>query len=791
MTKGRGVQVTEAEQSPKVSIAVLPTKRSRLPDLLGIAWVVAAGVAVLIPALVRGIYLGPFDILSTNGLTARPGGVVHNFDLRDLITSFIPSTEQAWTQVHNGHLPLWNPYSALGLPLAFNWQSAPFGLPALVGYLVPLHLAYTVGVLVTVVVAGTGGYVFARVLRLGVVPSAFVGTIFVLSGPMVALLGWSATSVGSWSGWLFATAILVVRGNRRGYAIAAFAIAIAMTVYAGHPETAFLVSLTLAIFLAVVLAQRAPRFGTLGGPILRPVIDLGLGGIAGAGLAAPLLLPGIQIVGQSVRSSAGNYASLTTPDHSELQLFFQGFDGLPVIGSHWFGQLSYQWDSAYVGVIALVMAALALRIRWRQPEVAGLAAASVVMATLVLVPGVPSALSGVPVIGNIVLTRALVPLAFGLSVLAGIGLDVLMRDRADARVRRWALGGFGAAALALGATWLFGRGHLPLAEARIREASFVWPAICTMVGLAALGALCVAIRRGGGSDRRVATIVGVLLLACETGFLVAAGAPLSSSSSSVLRPSPAVVSLQKTVGSSLVGLGSQTCIVSTFVGTNGLGILPEANVLFQVHELATYEPLVPGAYFSTWQNLTGNDGGSTYFLQFCPAVTTVRAARRFGVSYVLEADGAKGPVGSSFVDSVGGEELYRIPNAAAATIVPAPSARVLPAVDAVGRPVTVRHPNPATWRIATDAPTSGVLRLRLTDVPGWRATIDGKPLALQKFSGVMLQARIPPGRHSISLHYWPRAFSFGLILAACSAIGLSIAGVLEWTRRKSRSRIVK
>jgi hypothetical protein len=788
MTKGRGVQVSEAVQPSKVSIAVLPANRARLPDLLGIAWVVAAGVAVLIPALIHGIYLGPFDILSTNGLTAQQGGVVHNFDLRDLITSFIPSTEQAWMQVHNGHLPLWNPYSALGLPLAFNWQSAPFGLPALVGYLVPLHWAFTVGVLVTVVVAGTGGYVFARVLRLGVIPSAFVGTIFVLSGSMVALLGWSATSVGSWSGWLFATAILVVRGNRRGYAIAAFALVLAMTVYAGHPETAFLVSLTLVIFLAVVLVQRTPGFGTFQGPILRPVIDLGVGAIAGLGLAAPLLLPGIQMVGQSVRSSSGNYASLTTPDHGELQLIFQGFDGLPVIGNHWFGQLSYQWDSAYVGVIALVMVVLALRFRWRQPEVAGLVAASVVMATLVLVPGVPSALSGVPIIGNIVLTRALIALTFGLSVLAGIGLDVLMREHASARVRRWALGAFGAAALALGATWLFGRGHLPLNEARIREASFLWPAICAVVGLAAVGGLYAAIRRGGGSDRKVAWTVGVLLLACETGFLVAAGAPLSSSSPSILRPSPAVISLQKTVGSSLVGLGSQTCIVSTYVGTNGLGILPEANILFQVHELATYDPLVPGAYFSTWRSLTGNEGGSTYFLQFCPAVTTVRTARRFGVSYVLEVHDAKGPVGSSFVDSIGGEDLYHIPGAAAATIVPAPSARVLPADDAAGTPVTVHHPNPATWSIVTDAATPAVLRLRLTDVPGWHATIDGRPLALQEFSGVMLQARIPPGRHSISVHYWPRAFSLGLVLAACSAVGLFIAGFLEWTRRKSRSR---
>ncbi len=123
-----------------LGVAATPSRRSRaVPDVLGIAWVLGAGVAVLLPALVHGIYLGPYDILSTNGLTAQAGGVVHNFSLRDQIALFIPFTEQAWTQVHQGHLPLWNPYSGLGMPLAFNWESAPFGLPALIGYLVPLR----------------------------------------------------------------------------------------------------------------------------------------------------------------------------------------------------------------------------------------------------------------------------------------------------------------------------------------------------------------------------------------------------------------------------------------------------------------------------------------------------------------------------------------------------------------------------------------------------------------------------------------------------------------------------
>jgi len=36
-----------------------------------------------------------------------------------------------------------------------------------------------------------------------------------------------------------------------------------------------------------------------------------------------------------------------------------------------------------------------------------------------------------------------------------------------------------------------------------------------------------------------------------------------------------------------------------------------------------------------------------------------------------------------------------------------------------------------------------------------RTSIDGHPLRLLPYAGVMLQARVPPGRHTIVLTYWP------------------------------------
>jgi len=67
--------------------------------------------------------------------------------------------------------------------------------------------------------------------------------------------------------------------------------------------------------------------------------------------------------------------------------------------------------------------------------------------------------------------------------------------------------------------------------------------------------------------------------------------------------------------------------------------------------------------------------------------------------------------------------------------------------------------------------------------------MDGKPLALHSFAGVMLEARIPPGRDRVELWYWPDALTVGLVLALCTGAVLVAATVTEetYTRRRRTS----
>jgi Bacterial membrane protein YfhO len=765
------------------SIAVAPGSRwhRALPDLLGVLWFVAVGVALLVPALRHGTHIGTYDLLSQLGLSKHSGIIPHNLVNGDQIDSMIPWNDLVWTQVHHGQIPLWNPYNGLGLPLAFDWQSAPMGMPALVGYLVPLQYSYDVGILVTLVVAGTGVYVLGRVLGLGRLACVFAGTVFELSGALGGWLGYPHGAVMSWGGWLFAAAILVVRREHRVRDISFFAVVLAMAVYSGQPEVLMVFGLGLGLFTVVLMVQRTTVLRG-SGPIIRPLGDLVAASLAGLALAAPLALPGLQLISRSTRS--GSAAVRTLQPHDLMYFISQGFDGLPLTGSRAFGDsFFYEETAAYVGIIAVVLAVLALSVGFRRPEVVAFAVVTVVMVAIVFVAPVNSLMNSLPVLGKVSWVRSLMAVALGVAILSGFGLDVLVRSHAHRAVRRRAAICFGSAGLMLLILFAVGRGRLPPTLASIRSTSFVGPAGGVAAGLVVVSMLAIANRGGRPSQSltpaKIGSIAGVVLLSFETAFLLSSGVPILSSSSTYLSPTAAEASLQDVVGTATVGFGYGEC--------GQVGIDPSVNAAFRVSELDAYDPIIPSSYYTAWRENTGTNTGFPALNDFCPLVTTSAEARLYGVSYVLEAKGSPGLKGGVFVKDVGDEALFHIPAAGIATTTPLAASGALPPAHALGVPVKVVQPDPATWRIETSATSPQVLRLRLSDVPGWHATIDGKPLHLASFAGVMLQARVPAGSHTIELHYWPSTLTIGIVLATLSAAVLVSACFVD-RRRRIRAR---
>jgi hypothetical protein len=777
---GRASEVPEAAEEVRGSAggpaavvdAVSHKTHSPWYDVCGVLWVLAAAGAALLPTLVRGSYFGAFGSLSTYGLTARSGVVIHNGVAADQVTEVLPWIQMAWTQVHHGHLPLWNTQEALGMPLAFNWGSGAFSLPALVSYLTPLRVVYWVQIVVSFVVGGTGAYFFGRVLRLHPVACAFAGTTWVLSGPAFGYLGLPDTAVMSWAGWQFAATLLIMRGTRRVWAIVLLAVSVAFSILAGNAQIELVILLALGTFIVIVLLCRVTRDGARA--IRRPIADLAFAFVVGGALAAPLALPGLQLARASVRN-VSPYGG-ANPISQLLSTIFQ---------TYWAVRF-YPEEYVWVGALAVVLAIVAVVIHWRRPAVVGMAAAVVVTAAASFFGPADRLLNALPLVGHAWWARSLIPLAFLLSMLGGIGLDTVVRSPERVRARQWALGGFGVMAVMLGMIWLFGRGGIPANAAHGRAESFVWPAVLTALGLVTFATLVVLDRQSVGHEGRapasrwLTLVVAGSLLIGQTVFLVAIDSPLPASDSNGFQTTPGVTALQRAAGSSLVGLA----VTPPYgIGLN-LGIPPDANTAFGIDEFAEYDPIAPLNWFDTWYAINKTSPGWAQLYEFTPGIGSATMSRRYGISYVLTSAGAPGPEGSVFDTRVGNEYLYRIPGAATATLVsPAPSGG-WPSIDAPGKPVSITRPTPSQVRVVTDASSPQVLRLRVASFPGWQATIDGHPLALATYLSMMFQAHIPPGRHVIVLRYWPNRFTQGLVLAAIAAVALVVMVLIAWRRSR-------
>jgi Bacterial membrane protein YfhO len=753
--------------------------------VVAVFWCIGLAVLLLGPALLHGSMIGSYDLLAERGLTGRAGeAVIGNHFNSDPINQMIPWTSVAWTQVHHGFVPLWNPYNGLGLPLAFNWQSAVFSVPSLLGYLVPLRNAYTVGVFVTLIIAGTGSYVLGRTLRLGMIGALTIATIFELCGPLIAWLGYPQAQTMAWGGWLFAAGLLVLHGRRRIPAIVFLAVITACAIYSGHPETLIVMMLATVLFLAAILASGGlnGRLGFAGAAIVRPAGDAVIAIVAGAALAAPLLLPALQITTSSVRSSAVTGAGV--PSHGLFYLLFSSFDGVPVTGSFAFGgSFFYNETAAYVGVIALALAAVGVLagIAKRSREVVALVVVLVVGGLIAFVGPVANALTHIPALGEVDWLRALMPLCLVIAVLAGIGCDAVAQVESRSPVRAWLLASFGVVAVLLGLIWFVSRDSgLPsfatsLAE-HVRAVSFVWPALGTLLGLSVAAVLL--------WRPRWRVPAAAVLLCGEATLLLVAGAILISSSPNGYPPTHAVSALQRIVGTGRIATSDPKAIDCS------LGIGPDANIFYGISELETYDPILPKAYFSLWTQQTSSSAGSPALDLFCPNVTTLAQARGFGLSYVLVPHGDPAPPGSikrstiqvanpdpgdPFVTPPGALDLYGIPGSSIAT---------LSTGDGQVHPVRMSSSNPARMTLVTRSNEAGELRVRVTNVPGWRATIDGKSVPLEPSSVYGLELRVPAGAHRVEFTYWPPLFSLGIVIATVTF--LALAALLIWRWRRSR-----
>ncbi|MDA8310579.1 MAG: YfhO family protein [Actinomycetota bacterium] len=816
--------------------------RRVLPDASAIVWLLVSAAGFLAPALSHGKAIGPYDLLKVLGLTSVPGAHVHNAVASDQIQQFIPWQVLSWRLVHAGIVPLWQPANLLGMPLAWNFQSAPFGLANAVGYAFPLALAHSATIATELVVAGTGTYVLCRMLALDVLPSAMGATIFELCGAFTVWLGVYEADVCMLLPWALAASVALIRRRRKAVPTVLLALVLALAFAAGEPQIDVFFILFVAVFAVVVALGRgrgahsrgAGGRGAGGGSPRRALLAHLWALVAAAGLVAPIYLPAGQVLTRSARVHGPYVSSL--PPHDLTHLLFVGYSGVPTNLTSIIGVDNLYVSMVYVGSVGLVLALVGLVWIRRRPEVLAFLLLTVVLLVVLFAPPVAALMRHIPEAKVFRLDLGTTFCDFGFAMLAAFGAQALVESRrqrtagtgdgvaTDPLVTGWTdrllVGGTVFLALALAVLEIrlgVGLGHLRPAQSSVRQASFLWPTIglgvCALVAVARLvhpsaraapGSPSAGAGAGAGRARlalarSTGLVAGrgglVLLVGVQAAYSIIGGAWFLSSTPDPLPVTPAIAALSHDTAGALVGMG--TCPqLHAFPGT---GIMPDVNATYGIDELVDYDPIMTTQYYAGLGGLLGTSrtppAGENAL--FCPKVSSVRTARFFGASYVLEPPGAAGPPGTTLVATIRGERLYAVPGSGRATLVALPhgtgggqggtwssSWEGRPGAPAVVQPA--RESEAGTWRVRVDAHGRSLLVLRVTAVPGWHATIDGRPLDLRTYDTLLLAAVVPPGRHVVVLHYWPSLFSVGLYLAA--AAGAALAGTLGWALWVGRRR---
>lgn len=198
--------------------------------------------------------------------------------LSDPVWQFVPWLDFARREIAAGRLPLWNPHQDGGVPLLGNAISAlgsPLVWPAL---LLGVAHGWNASLLLRLLVAAFSAWAWHRERGRSPAAAALGAVAFALSGPFIAWLEHPHTlALAPVPLLLLFIRRLATRPARRD--LLGLAGATYLVLAGGHPETAAMAALLAAAYLAVVApaarAATTPLFGAL----------------AGAGLAAPLLLP--------------------------------------------------------------------------------------------------------------------------------------------------------------------------------------------------------------------------------------------------------------------------------------------------------------------------------------------------------------------------------------------------------------------------------------------------------------------------------------------------------------------
>ena len=290
----------------------------------------------------------------------------------DDLTQNFPLRVLAGHEIRSGHLPLYNPYIWSGAPLLAGWNAGAAYPFTFLFAVAPPVAAWTLNMILTWAIAGTGMFVFLRACRLGCGPAVVGALSFAFAGAMSAQVAHFGLVAGM--SWVPVQLLCVLRltGPRSMSSRLAWtgtlAGAFGLTILAGEPRAIDDAGVIVGLYAAWQVARLGRRFGPA-------ALSVAAGLALGACLGAVQWIPGLAVVATSQRgtSSVALFSSGSLPHRWLLLMLVPDLLG----GSGSFGQPAFFANynlaevTGYVGILPLVAAFALLarvRLRPRPPE---------------------------------------------------------------------------------------------------------------------------------------------------------------------------------------------------------------------------------------------------------------------------------------------------------------------------------------------------------------------------------------------------------------------------------------
>ena len=378
----------------------------------------------------------------------------------DLVSFLFPTYRFAARALREGIWPLWNPYLYGGAPHVGDIQAGFLYPPNLLLFWLQPEFPYralqwlSIG---HIWFAGVGMYwLAARRLGIGRLPALAAGLAFMFSDAFIVHFGnLNFNAAASWTPWVLGAYLAGLSaeqpmfGQRRMAWPIAAGVGLALSILAGHIQATLFIILALALYTAIWLWLTRHQGGGLpraAGAMAHLLICLGLGCL----LAAPVLLPALQLAGYTTRSG-WNYTETAGYSLSPAQWIGWVIPGFFGRGPQFHWGAWPRVEVGYVGILPLVLAGLALALRRDRHTWVWFALAGITFILALGIYAIPHGwLTLLPGFGQLRAPARFVLLTdLAVAVLAGLGLEAALQPLNQAGraalERVWRLVGWGTA----------------------------------------------------------------------------------------------------------------------------------------------------------------------------------------------------------------------------------------------------------------------------------------------------------------------------------------------------------